>query len=189
MIRATFVVLTGLVFACAAPVRAAEEVPAPGGTWKVLLPLEKNLAGEALWLVKLEKKDGKWTGNVLANGATVRKATFEDLKVTKETVRFALKIPQQVFRFEFRLPAEQATKLYGTLTLSGNNATPAELEKTTLTSLDPFDLAKETLAQKKDGAAVVQAAMSLLGMAADKKAKPEEVRSWAARAVKASEAY
>lgn len=189
MIRASFVVLTGLVFACAGPVRAAEEAPAPAGNWKVLLPLEKNLAGEALWLVKLDTKDGKWTGSVLANGATVRKATFEDLKVTKDAVRFALKIPEQTFRFEFRLPGEQAAKLYGALTLSGNNATPAELEKTTLTSLDPFDLAKETVAQKKDGAAVVQAAMSLLGMAADKKAKPEEVRSWAARAVKASEAY
>jgi hypothetical protein len=189
MIRAISAVLAGLIIACAGAVRAAEEAPAPAGTWKVVLPLEKNLAGEALWLVKLDNKDGKWTGSVLANGATVRKATFEDLKVTKEVVRFALKIPGQVFRFEFRLPAEQATTLYGTLALSANSVTPAELEKTTLTSLDPFDLAKETLAHKKDGAAVVQAAMSLLGMAADKKAKPEDVRSWAARAVKASEAY
>jgi len=161
----------------------------PAGTWKVMLPLEKSLAGEALWLVKLEQKDGKWTGSVLASGATVRKATFEDLKVTKEAVRFSLKIPEQVFRFEFRLPAEQATTVYGTLALSANSVTPAELEKTTLTSLDPFDLAKETLSKKKDGAAVVQAAMSLLGMATEKKAKAEEVRSWAARAVKASEAY
>src|SRR6185312_10539750 len=110
MSRTVYAVLAGCVLACAGSAPAAQEAPAPAGTWKVLLPLEKNLAGEALWLVNVDKKDGKWIGSVLANGASVRKATFEDLKVTKEGMQFALKIPQQVFRFEFRLSGEQATK-------------------------------------------------------------------------------
>src|SRR5262249_41615062 len=62
-------------------------------------------------------------------------------------------------------------------------------EQTTLTSLDPFGLSKETLATKKDGAAVTRAALTLLSMASEKKAKPEEVRSWADRAVKSARPY
>src|SRR6266851_4866813 len=66
---------------------------------------------------------------------------------------------------------------------------PIDLERTTVTSLDPLELAKETLSQKTGGMEIINAATSLLQQAKEKKAKPEEVRSWAAKAAKAAEAY
>jgi hypothetical protein len=186
MIRAVRWALAGLLLAGIGFVEAAEEAP-PAGTWKITLPLTSDFADKPLWLVKLEKKDGKWNGRVLAHSERVPEATLEHLAVAKDPLRFTLKLPKQVFPFEFRLSDEKSSKLYGVLKRSSPN--PAEMEQTSVTSLDTFDLLKETLATPKDNATVIQSAMSLLSMASEKKAKPEEVRSWAARAVKAAEPY
>jgi hypothetical protein len=179
--------LAGLVLALlATPPRAtAADAPPLAGTWKVTLPLMQGT--RPLWLVKFENKDGKWEGAVTATGERLPKATLENLSVSKDLVRFNLKLPEGVFRFEARVPAGKADKILGTI--SFQTAAPAELERTTLAGLDPFALNKETLATKAGGAEVVQAAMGLLEQASPHKAKPEEVRNWAARAVKAAEAY
>ena len=84
--------------------------------------------------------------------------------------------------------AEKTTKLYGIFKTAAPS-TRRRLEQTTLTSLDEVELLKETLATRKDHATVLRTTLNLLGMASATKAKPEEVRSWAARAVKAAETY
>jgi hypothetical protein len=187
MLRAISLTVMGLVLAGVTLGQEAEG-PAPAGTWKITLPLDPNFGDKALWLVKLERKDGKWAGRVLAHAEGFPETSLESLAVGKDKLRFTLKLPRQVFPFEFQLPGEKSAKLYGVLKRSGN-LNPAEMYQTTLTSLDPFDLLKETLATRKDSANVIRTTMTLLSMASEKKAKPEEVRSWAARAVKAAEAY
>jgi hypothetical protein len=187
MKRAVALTVVGFLLAGVVLAQETEGNP-PAGTWKVTLPLNPNFADKALWLVKVERKEGKWNGRVLAHAEGFPETTLENLNVGKDTLRFTLKLPKQVFPFEFRLAGDKAAKLYGVLKRSGN-LNPAEMEQTTLTSLDQFDLLKETLAKRKENADVIRTTMTLMSMASAKKAKPEEVRSWAARAVKASEAY
>jgi hypothetical protein len=184
MIRGAGILAAGLLLACVAAATAADAPLA--GTWKVVLPTQGGT--RAWWLVKFENKDDKWTAAVTAAGERVPKATVEDLKVTADTVRFTLKLPQGAFQFDARAPKENAAKVLGTLN-KGANALPAELERTTLAGLDDYDLNKETLATKTGGAEVVLAALGLMSQAAQRKAKAEEVRGWADRAVKAAEAY
>jgi hypothetical protein len=174
-----------LAAALAAPAQAPDASLA--GNWKVMLPLQGDTP-QALWLMKLEQKDGKWTGTVLESAQDVPKADLQNLTVEKDQVRFGLKLPNLTISFEGRLPKEKETKILGSFTLRGNIG-PAILESTTITSLDPFQLNKETLAKHKEGVEVVKAALQLLSEAQAQKAKPEEVRSWADRAVKGAEPY
>jgi hypothetical protein len=69
------------------------------------------------------------------------------------------------------------------------NPTPVELEATTITSLDAFDLAREALAKKAPGFDTVKLALELLQQSEVKKVKPAEARSWAEKAVKSAELY
>jgi hypothetical protein len=64
-----------------------------------------------------------------------------------------------------------------------------ELERTTLTSLDAFALAQESLAKNPQGYEAVQLALTLLSQSEAKKVKPAEARSWADRAVSAAGLY
>jgi hypothetical protein len=187
MTRVVRLALAGLLLAGVSLVQAAEETP-PAGAWKITLPLAEKIGDKPLWLLKLDNKDGKWTGSVSAHAEGMPEATLENLSVTKDRLRFALKMPNLTFPFEFRLPAEKTSKLYGYFK-QRSSVNPAEMEQTALTSLDELDLLKETLATRKDNATVLRTGLGLLSMASAKKAKPEEVRSWAARSVKAAEAY
>jgi hypothetical protein len=187
MKRATHLALAALLLAGVSLVHSAEETP-PAGTWKIKLPLTNNFGDRPLWLVKLESKDGKWTGSVVSSGEGMPEGKLENLRVTKDRLRFALKSTAQAFPFEFRLPAGEGGKLYGVLR-RGGNINPAEMEPTAVASLDESELLKETLATKKDNVAVMRAAFTLLSSASRTKAKPEEARSWAAKAAKAAEAY
>src|SRR5262249_2746857 len=63
------------------------------------------------------------------------------------------------------------------------------LERTNLTTLNDFEIAKETLAKSKDGMAAIEAASSLIHQATDKKVKPAEVSAWAAKATEAAKSY
>jgi hypothetical protein len=178
--------LAGLLLAGVGFLHAAEETP-PAGTWKITLPFLQS-ADRPQWLVKLENKDGKWTGSVLDKAEGKTAVALEKLSVTKESLRFTLKSPGQSVPCVFRLPAKTETKLYGVLT-PGGRVIPAEMERTALTSLSETELLKETLAKAKENADAMRAALNLLSVAGESHAKPEEVRSWAARAVKAAELY
>jgi hypothetical protein len=158
----------------------------PAGTYKVSLPSAQG--SRPLWLVKLESKDDKWTGAVTATATRVPPATLDNLTVAKDMLRFTLKVRDQGdFNFEGKLPANAEGKILGSVAVGGN-VVPAQLETTTLTSLDPFDVAREQF-PKQTGVDAVQSGMALLNQAAAKKAKPEEVRSWADKIVKSAEPY
>jgi hypothetical protein len=184
MARITWALLAAATLAAVAPLRAAEETP--GDTWKVLVHGQRG--SQIFWLVKLQIVDGKWTGKVVAVNEQLPETTVSDVKAVEGLLRFTLKFGDQTLQFEGKAPEKDAKKFSGTLK-QGSGMVPIDLERTTLTSLDPFELNKETLTQKTGGMEVINAATSLLQQAKDKKSKAEEVRSWAAKAAKAAEAY
>jgi hypothetical protein len=178
--------LAGLVLAFPPLVRAADAPPA--GTWKLSLPIQAGVPPKALWVVKFQNKDGKWTGAVSASARDAIPATIDNVTVEKDLLRFTLKVGNATLRFEGKVPKEGGAKLRGTVS-TRQDVSAAELEPTTLASFDPYDVAKEYVAQHAEGIELVQTALNLLQQAAPRKAKAEEVRSWAAKAVKAAGDY
>jgi hypothetical protein len=139
--------------------------------------------------VKFEQKDGKWAGSVTSTRQGVPAAKLDKLVVTKEALRFTLHLQGSgAIPFEAKLPPENEGKILGNVIIDGN-VMPAVLERTTLPSLSADALAKETLATRTSGPEVVEAALTLIKDAAKNKAKPEEVRSWADKAVKNAEPF
>ncbi|HZY87566.1 MAG TPA: hypothetical protein VFE78_22195 [Gemmataceae bacterium] len=187
MVRISATLLAGLALVLAAPAQAPE-APAPAGNWKVILPFNRSVGSRPLWLLRFEQKDGKWAGKVLGKDAQVQAATIDGVRVTGDTLRFNLKVGPDDYRFEGKVPKEKGAKLYGNITLRGS-ISPAELEPTAVAALDQVELAKEVLAKQTVGAEAVGSALLLIQQAAALKAKPEEVRNWAARAVKAAAVY
>ena len=170
MVRTLGALLAGLLLAQVGAVRAADAA-SPAGTWIVTLPFNG-----ASWQVKLESKDGKWTGTAEAGDRRTPEATVEDVSVADGALKLTLKLPKAELSipFEGALPKE-GDKILGTVSLQGK-VFPAQFQKTTLIS-------------QTGDAQGVRTALELIGQAADKKAKPEEVRSWAEKAVKWADAY
>jgi hypothetical protein len=157
------------------------------GNWKLNLFLEGQ--HQPFWLLQLQQTEGKWTGKVLAKGGRdLPLPNVTDIRLADGLLRFALKVDTTEFTFEGRLPQEQGKPILGSLLL-GSRLVLVEMERTKLTTLDPYELTKEDLAKATHAGEIFGAAMALLGQAAEKKAKPEEVRSWAEKAYKAGEAH
>jgi hypothetical protein len=160
----------------------------PAGTWKVVIPGNEN---PLLWLIKLEKKDGKWVGRWIASSPQVPEVGIEDVAVNKDLLTFKIQLKTVSLRFEGRVPAgaKEPERIYGSVLLLRGDLNQAHLERTTLTSLDPLELDKEVLTMQSVGHEVLRAALNLLQNASAKKAKVEEVRAWADKAVKAADAH
>ena len=92
----------------------------------------------------------------------------------------------QKFSFEGRVRRRQGQENLGSFLLG--RLVPAEMEPTKLASLDPYEVAKETISKGEPGPEFFQAALAA-ERAAAKKATPEEVRSWANKAFAAAEVY
>lgn len=177
--------LAGLLLIFSVSARAADEIPA--GNYKFSFTQKGQT--NTFWILKLSFKDGKWTGEVVAKQAAgVPDLTVSDIKFTPEQVTFTIDVKDNgKFTFEGKLPPD-GKKINGSLDLGA--VVPASLELTTLTSLDPFDVAKETIARPNaTGPEIIDAALALVRQAGEKKAKPEEVRGWVSKATKAAEAH
>ncbi|MBV9123221.1 MAG: hypothetical protein JO112_07690 [Planctomycetes bacterium] len=181
--------LAGVLLALSAlPWAAAQtEVKDQGlsGTWKVSLLVQGQ--HPALWLVRLQSKEGKWTGEVLASDERMGKTSLTQVNVTPEELTFLLQ-GEQGQKFSFEGKPSEAGKVLGSMKV-GRQLFPAELDRTQLTSLDSFGLSKEVLATKKEGPDVIEAASTLLSQAADKKATAADVSNWADRAFHSSAAF
>ena len=114
---------------------------------------------------------------------------MQDVSVVNGALKFTLKLERQgvSLPFEGAVP-KTGDKLLGSIALGGK-VFPAQLEKTTLTSFDPYDVTKDDLAKQKGDAAGVRMILELLSQAAEKKATPDEVRSWAEKAAKWAAPY
>ena len=137
--------------------------------------------------MQLEGKDGKWTGKSVASAEEVPEAAVSEVAVTGDLIHFLLKVQGQKFRFEGKVP-QRMPRSCSALFAIGRQTVPVELERTDLKTLDAYEVSKEVVAKQAGGPDVIDAATKLLLQAAAKKAKPEEVRSWADKAAKAAEA-
>ncbi|HVS36565.1 MAG TPA: hypothetical protein VMS17_13455, partial [Gemmataceae bacterium] len=184
MFRFMGAVAAGLVLASGGVVLAADATP-PAGSWKMTLPFQG-----ATWLVKLESADGKWSGTAAA-AEKVPEGKVQNVAVADGVLKFDLRLEQPgvTLPFEGALPKDKdGTAIRGSVVLNGK-AYPAELEKTTLSSFDPYEVLKDDLVRQAGKAEGVGTALELLGGAEEKKASADEVRSWAEKAAKWSEPY
>ena len=185
MLRKSWVLLSLVLLIAAGTVQSADDGVA--GTWKVMMPLEGQQ--RPLWLVKFEAKEGKWTGKVAATAEVMPPTTLVNPTVNNGIFRFGLKLENGPrLNFEGKLPQEKGQKIFGSMQ-TPREPVPTQLELTTLPSLDSYELARELLATQTAGPEVIEAATTAIKQAGDKKAKPEEVRSWADKALKAAEPY
>ena len=194
MIRILWACLVGIILAVPGTAGAAVADTAGealAGNWKlaVTVPAQsQTLQTLTLWLIKLESRSGKWTGEVLASDEErVGKATLTDVKVDPEMLHFMLKGPRLSVPFEGKLPATATKSILGSVVL-GSQTFPAQLEQTTVTSLDSYALAKDALA-KETGPKAVNSATILLGQAGERKGEAGGGRGWAEKAFKSAEAY
>jgi hypothetical protein len=143
-----------------------------------------------LWLLKIETKDNKVTGVVIANRAQAKvpPAKVSEITVKDDVLRFTLDVnDQQKVSFEGKVTAG-AKKITGVF-VQGKEMLPAQIELTNLTSLDNFDLNKEVLGQANPNTEIFDAIMIVLSKAGDKKVKVEDVRNWTNKVFKAAEPY
>jgi hypothetical protein len=169
----------------------ASNPAAPAGVWKLTLPMVRgdDRGGMPTWLVRFEEKEGKWTGSILAAAPGWTKTSMEKLTVSGGMVRFQLKSSGMSLPCDVKVGKDsKSTKLFGVTTVR-KRSMPIELERTTLTALEPFDQLREMLAKQQPGHEAVQLALQLLGQSEAKKVKPAEARAWAEKAVKSAELY
>jgi hypothetical protein len=162
---------------------------APAGNWKVVLPMLRDAGTNPVWLIKFQKNDKGWSGEILAAAARWPKAKVEGLTVTNDQLRFSIKMSDRSLPCTVKLTKDgKGDKLYGTSSL-GKTIMPMELERTALTSLDAFDQLKESLTKQPLGHEVISMALSLLSQAEARKAKESEVRAWGKKAIDSAELY
>ena len=143
MVRSLGALLAGLLLTQAGAVRAADEAPAPAGSWKMTLPFQ----GGATWLVKLESKDGKWTGTAAA-AEKVPEGKVQNVTVADGVLKFDLRLEQE----ELTLPFEGAVPKDATRFAAPSSSTarsiPPSWRRPTLTSFDAYELLKDDLAKQ-----------------------------------------
>jgi hypothetical protein len=167
--------------------RTCVAADAPAGTWKLSFP-----GSDLTLLIRLENKDGKWTGQFLgASRPQVQKFTVGDVAVTADSLRLSLRSQgNAAFQFDGKLPPDPKTgKIAGSLQMRANEIVLVHLEPSKLQKFDKAELDKETLEQSSDAVALLDAAVELIKEAGEKKAKIEEVRGWADKAFKPADGY
>src|SRR5262245_30730748 len=175
----SWALLAGLLLvAVPGPGRAAEADLA--GNWKLTLLTPDR---PTLWLVEFAAKDGKWAGKMLARGEDIVESEVTDLNVTADRLRFTIKTAKGGLTFDGTMPGDGAKVIRSSLQL--DELVPVHLERTTLKTLDKFEIDKEIVAAQGNDQRYFKAAVDLLRAAAEKGAKPEEVRGWAEKAYKA----
>lgn len=179
--------LSVVLLALAGRAPAADKSPA--GNWKLLLPLSGDTAA---FLIGLQEKDGAWTAKSLGSAIKDPTGDLVNIDITTASVKDNLltlnvKLGSRRLTIEAKLPKDEAARAYGIL-FSSSTSQPIILEKTTLTSLDPIDVARDNIANSTDSVVIMRSAMELLDKSAAK-AKPEEIRGWMAKALKAAEPF
>lgn len=190
--RCTLAVLVGLFLAPQIAHAGGEKL---AGNWR--LSFVFNGQQRAFWILRLETKAGKLDG-VLSTAKKMPSSTLHDLRREQQEIRFTIKIADDILDFVCRVPKDGAEKAYGHMTAVGK-IFPALLELSKEQTLDEpfigpqiefrFEKTKEDLAKHAEDARVFEAALKLLGTASAKKARAEEVGTWARTVLKSAELY
>jgi hypothetical protein len=178
--------LAGLaLFALALPARAADP---PAGTWRVTIPIQTQQGQQNLSLLMMfSESDGKWVADFLDSNLNLKSEPAIDLTVKDQLVRFTLKLGSNVWTFDGKVSGK---RIKGSLDLDGDmllvDLVPSSLKSLTK---DRFAVAKEILDTADAPADFFNGLFPVLGQAAAKKMKPEEVRAYADKAAKLAEEY
>jgi len=164
------------------------------GNWKITLALPRAQKPVTLWLVKFNKKDNAWSPELLATAEGLREsdpaeAKFSEFAIKDGVLSFNIKMGDLKIEVEGKVDEGDTGKILASALLQGQQLVAAKLERTTMTTLNDADLAREIIATKTDALELIPAVMQLVGSAEKIKAKPEEVRGWMDKALKASEAH
>jgi hypothetical protein len=192
MMRRLACVFVGLLLFLPWPVQAGGE-KGLAGNWKITIYQQGQ--GETPWLLKIEQKDGKWTGSCLSalSEELLKASRLGKFELKGEQLRFTVNIEEDSLQFDIKVPKDGGKVLKGTFQAPNGQIGPVQLERTTSTSVDKaqatFDLNREMLVKKEEGPAIFHALQVVLRHAADKKLKEEDVKAWSAHVLKAAEAY
>src|SRR5262245_21365662 len=120
---------------------SASSADGPAGNWKLSLN-----GGQLIFLIKLEEKAGKWSGQLLdVSRPNLPKVTVNDVSVTADRLKLALRIESEELSFDGKLPADAKTgKVAGSLQVGPGQSLLLNLEPSKLKAYDKFDFAKES---------------------------------------------
>jgi hypothetical protein len=155
----------------------------PAGNWKVSIFEEGQQHN--FWLIKLENKDGKWTGSALGLKG-VPASTMSNVELKGDRLSFDVRVGGREFAFEGKWTKADGKKIMGSLRL-GNRLIPAMLQATS--ARNAFELDKEFLARSPNDPRLFDLVFEMIGQAAKEKATPNEVREWTQVALKSAANY
>src|SRR5260370_36963640 len=157
LLAGAFLALVGLVPAADNPPRGDKDKPEAlpvAGNWKVYLQFTQR-STKPFFMVRLNNKDGNWTGTAVKDAALgqIPDPAIEKIAVGDGKLTFTLKLKTETLPFEILLPKDAGDKPYGTVLMS-QSPEPVMLEKTTLKSLDTFEVNKEIITKSSNPAEV-----------------------------------
>ncbi len=191
--RTACAVLTGLLLT--APLaRAGNDNLA--GTWKVTVLDSGTLLD--FWLVKLEPKDGKLDGSVVATAKQLGTSTLENPRLKGQNLTFTIKLRGRPFDFEGLVP-KGGKVIRGTLGVNGR-ALPVELTPTKAETVEAafpnrpptpptFEQERELLAKEPASPKVFTGIGVLFRKAKENKATAEDVKGWRDALLKSAALY
>jgi hypothetical protein len=154
------------------------------GNWKISIYEDGKYLN--FWLLKLQTKDGKLTGEV-ENLARIPPTSLTKVQVDGDLLNLQLKIEGgPTFTFEGKLPKAGGKRIYGSLAQGGGRV-PAFFELTPAKDAMEADL--EILNRTPNDPRVFLTLLSLIPRAAEKKIPARDVQEWVDGVVKTAESY
>jgi hypothetical protein len=179
------VIAIAAVLFSAIPALAAD---GPAGSYRLTADFGGDSAFTAL--LSFANQNNQWSGQFLG-GLDLDpqlKPTIRDVSVTGDRLRFAIVLAgNQRMTFDGKLPTGRGP-IPGSLA-AGNDLIPVTLEPSALAKFDRTELLKEIVANGAPGPLFYSATVELLRTASQNKAKPEDVKAWADRALKVAEPH
>ena len=163
----------------------------PAGAYRLTADFGPDSAFTAL--LSFTHQNNQWGGQFLGSLGALDldaplKPTIRDIRVAGDRLRFTLALAgNQGMTFDGKLPASRGP-IPGSLA-AGNDLIPVTLEPSALAKFDRPELLKEIVIAGPPGPLFYSAVVELLRTAGPSKAKPEDVKAWADRALKAADPH
>jgi hypothetical protein len=178
--------------ALVAPLAPARAVDSPAvGTWRMSFTVQTQRGDLAItFLMVFSDVDGKLVGDMLGTQPPLQiEPTIADAAIRDHHLKYTVRLgKEESFTFDGRV-AENGKKIQGSFQL-GERLMLVEMLPSQLKNLeDRFALQREALDTTEGGGEFFNALYPVLGEAAKKKLRPEEVRAYTDKASKFAEAY
>jgi hypothetical protein len=160
----------------------------PAGSWKLTVRADRQ---PVLMLLNFAQADGKWVGDYIdATARFQQDPKVTDVVVAGDSLKFALTVGGQPMLTFDGVVAKDGKKITGSVSQAGGPLSLTDLRPSSLKKLaDPFEIMREQFAQTDDAEGAFDAAVVVLGQAAAKKMKPEDVRGIVDKVAKLAAGY